>query len=73
MHLYLMSFLALVVTAGDVSDLSPVMSAMGTIIQLLGMVWSAMTANPLLVVFLASSLLVVGIRIFRKVKAAAKG
>jgi len=48
------------------------MSGMTTITTLMGNVWETMVANPMLVVFLAASLLCVGIRIFRKFKGAAR-
>ena len=78
MKLFFMPFI-MALTAGGVDSevatttLSPVIEAMGVIVELLGQVWLVMTANPLLVVFLASSLLVVGIKMFKKVKSAAKG
>lgn len=61
------------VIAGDAATLAPVTTAMSTVVTVMGQVWELMTANPLLVVFLASSLLGVGIKMFRKVKGAAKG
>lgn len=61
-------------TAGaDTSTLAPIVTAMGTLVEVMGEVWKVMTANPLLLVFLAASLFGVGIRIFKKVKSAAKG
>ena len=59
--------------AGDATTLAPVTTAMSTLVTVMGAVWEVMVANPLLVVFLAASLFSVGIRIFRKVKGAAKG
>ena len=59
--------------AADATTLAPVTTAMSTVVTVMGEVWEVMTANPLLVVFLASSLLGVGIKMFRKVKGAAKG
>ena len=59
--------------ASDATTLAPVTTAMSTLVTVMGQVWEVMVANPLLVVFLAASLLSVGIKIFRKVKGAAKG
>ena len=59
--------------AADATTLAPVTTAMSTVVTVMGEVWEVMTANPLLVVFLAVSLFGIGIRIFRKVKGAAKG
>ena len=72
MKLFLLSFLALV-SGADTATLTPVITAISTLIELVGQVFTVMTANPLLVVFLAASLLTLGIRIFRKLKGAAKG
>ena len=52
---------------------SSVTQAMGDVVDVMGQVWEVMVSNPLLVVFLAASLFAVGVRIFRKVKRAAKG
>ena len=65
-------FLALASTT-DASTLTPIITAMGSLVDVMGEVWNVMTANPLLSVFLAASLLGVGIRIFKKVKSAARG
>ena len=65
-------FLALASTT-ETSTLAPIITAMGTLVEVMGEVWKVMTANPLLLVFLAASLFGVGIRIFRKVKGAARG
>ena len=73
MKLFLLSFLALTASGADTSTLAPVISAMSTLVEIMTEVWAVMTGNPLLVVFLAASLFGVGIRIFRKVKGAAKG
>ena len=59
--------------AGEATTLAPVITAMGTLVSVMGEVWEVMVANPLLVVFLAGSLFGVGIKIFRKVKGVAKG
>ena len=72
MKLFLLSFLALA-SGADTATLTPVINAISTLIELVGPVFTVMIANPLLVVFLAASLLTLGIRIFRKLKGAAKG
>lgn len=59
--------------AGEATTLAPVITAMGTLVSVMGEVWEVMVANPLLVVFLAGSLFSVGTKIFRKVKGVAKG
>ena len=71
MKLFPVSFLALASSGTD--TLTPIITAMGTLVEIMSQVWSVMTGNPLLVVFLAASLFGVGIRIFKKVKSAAKG
>lgn len=65
-------FLSLASTT-ETSTLAPIITAMSTLVEVMGEVWKVMTANPLLLVFLAASLFGVGIRIFKKVKGAAKG
>lgn len=49
------------------------MSAMDTITQLMGKVWTLMTSNPLLTVFVAAGLIPVGVRAFRAIRNAARG
>mgnify|MGYP007062347668 FL=1 len=66
-------FLALADTGTSTSTLAPIITAMGSLVEVMGEVWDVMTSNPLLLVFLAASLFGVGIRIFRKVKSAARG
>ena len=61
------------VLAADSTTLAPVTTAMSTLVTVMGVVWEVMIANPLLVVFLGASLLTVGIKLFKKVKSAAKG
>lgn len=65
-------FLALA-SGADAATLTPIITAMGSLVEVMGEVWDVMTSNPLLLVFLAASLFGVGIRIFRKVKGAARG
>jgi len=59
-----------VVTSGG---MSAVMSGMDTIITLMGKVWDLLTSNPLLAVFVAASLLPVGIALFTSLRNAARG
>ena len=59
--------------AAEVSTLAPVTTAMSTLVTVMEGVGEVMVSNPLLVVFLAGSLFSVGIKIFKKVKGAAKG
>lgn len=67
-------FLALASGTGtSTSTLDPIITAMGSLVDVMGEVWSVMTSNPLLLAFLAASLFGVGIRVFRKVKGAARG
>lgn len=49
------------------------MTGMDTVIQLMGKCWDLMTSNPLLVVFVAASLLPIGIGIFVSLRNAARG
>ena len=64
----------LALSAGaDTSTLAPIITAMGSLVEIMGSVWSFMTSNPLFLVFLGASLFGVGIKLFRKVKSAAKG
>ena len=65
-------FLALS-AAPETTTLAPIVNAMSSLVEVMGMVWAVMIGNPLLQAFLAASLLLVGIRIFRKVKGASKG
>ena len=64
-------FLAL--AAADTSTLAPIITGMGSLVDIMEQVFAIMVSNPLLVVFLSGSLLTVGIRIFRKIKSAARG
>lgn len=60
-------------TVETTTALTPIVSSIGTITELVGEVFTVMTSNPLLVVFLGGSLLTVGISFFRRLKRAAKG
>lgn len=73
MRLFLLPFLALAIEGSDTTTLTPVISAIDTLVSLVGKVFDVMVGNPLLVLFLAAGLFSLGIRIFRKAKSAAKG
>ena len=49
------------------------MTAMDTITQLMGKVWTLMTSNPLLTVFVAAALIPVGVGAFTAIRNAARG
>ena len=58
---------------GSISDgLSSVTSATDTIVSLLSKVWTAISGNPVLVVFLAATLFTVAIAVFRRLKRAVR-
>lgn len=48
-------------------------TGINTVVDVMEKVWDVMTSNPLLLLYLSATLLYVGIKVFRKVKAAAKG
>ena len=73
MKLFFMPFIIALTAGTDTSTLAPVITAMSTLVEIMGEVWKVMTGNPLLLVFLAAGLFGVGIKIFKKVKGAAKG
>lgn len=50
-----------------------VLGAIEDLVDVMGHVFAVMVSNPLFVVFLAAGLFALGVRIFRKVKRAAKG
>lgn len=60
------------VTAAS-GGMSAVMSAVDTIVELMGKTWELMTSNPLLTLFVAASLLPVGIALFTSLRNAARG
>ena len=72
MKLFLLSFLALASESGA-TTLTPIITAMGDLVDVVGEVWDVMVSNPLFLTFLGASLFSVGIWIFKKVKRAAKG
>ena len=57
---------------GGDSGMTAILGSMSTLTSLMSSVWQVMTANPMLTVFLAASLLTVGISIFKRIKRAAK-
>ena len=59
-------------SSGSSDGLSALLSAFDTVVILLDTVWTLMLSNPLMVLFLAASLLIIGVRAFRQVKRAAK-
>lgn len=58
--------------ATTATGMEAVLSATDTVATLMGKIWTLMTANPLLTLFLASSVLGIGLTIFLKVKKTAK-
>ena len=55
------------------SDTATIVSAMDDLVDIMGQVFNVMVSNPLLLVFLAAGLFTLGVKIFKKVKRAAKG
>lgn len=55
------------------TGMAAVIAAMSTVTELMGSVWDLLTSNPLLTLFVAAGLLPVGIRIFVKLRNAARG
>lgn len=49
-----------------------VLSSVDTLVSLMTKVWTLMTSNPLLTLFLAVSLIAVGVSVFRMIKGAAR-
>lgn len=54
------------------TGMDAVLSATDTVATLMGKVWTVMTSNPLLTLFLASAVLSIGLVVFRRVKKTAK-
>ena len=54
------------------TGIDAVMGSMETLVDLTGQVWTLMTSNALLSLFLAVSLISVGVSVFRMIKNAAK-
>lgn len=57
---------------GATTTLTPVITAMDTLVELVSKVFSVMVGNPYLVVLVSAGLFGVGIRLFRKAKGAAR-
>lgn len=55
------------------TGMAAVLASFTTVTDLMGKVWDLMTSNAYLTLFLAMSLLSVGVWAFRKIKKAAKG
>lgn len=55
------------------SGMPAVLGAFETVTSLMNYVWTLMTSNPLLTLFLAAGLLSIGVQAFRQIKRAAKG
>lgn len=53
--------------------MAAVMSGMDTVIDLIEKCWELMTSNPLLAVFLAASLIPIGVSIFTVLRNASRG
>lgn len=60
-------------SAVTTTGMSAVMSSLDTIVELSGKVWDLLTSNPLLTLFVAASLLPVGIALFTSLRNAARG
>lgn len=58
--------------ATTATGIAVLLSQVSTLATLMGEVWTIMVANPLLAVMLAAALVTVGIRLFKRIKAAAK-
>lgn len=50
-----------------------IIAAMDTVTELMGSVWSLMTSNPLLTLFVASGLIPIGVGAFVAIRNAARG
>lgn len=61
-----------ILTTSATSGIDAVMGSMDTLVDLTGQVWTLMTSNPLLTLFLAVSLISVGVSVFSMIKNAAK-
>lgn len=60
-------------SAVTTTGMGAVMSSLDTIVELSGKVWDLLTSNPLLTLFVAASLLPVGIALFTSLRNAARG
>lgn len=52
--------------------MATILSAMDTVTDLVGDVWALMTSNPYLTLFVAATLIPIGVRVFRSIKHAAR-
>lgn len=59
-------------SSATATGMDAVLAATDTVATLMGKIWTVMTANPLLTLFLAASVLGIGIGIFNHVKKTAK-
>ncbi len=71
--MFAMSPVALAAEGDSAGGMSAVLGAFDTVTSLMNSVWTLMTSNPLLTLFLAAGLLTIGVRAFRQIKRAAKG
>ena len=55
------------------TGMDAILAGTSTLTKLVGDVFTLMTANPLLTLFLASSLIGLGVSLFRKLRKASKG
>lgn len=60
-------------SAATTTGMGAVMSSLDTVVELSGKVWDLLTSNPLLTLFVAASLLPVGIALFTSLRNAARG
>ena len=60
-------------SAVTTTGMGAVMSSLDSIVELSGKVWDLLTSNPLLTLFVAASLLPVGIALFTSLRNAARG
>jgi len=57
---------------GAATGMAAVLGAMDTVTSLMGEVWTLMTSNPYLTLFVAAALIPIGVGIFRSIKRAAR-
>ncbi len=57
---------------GAATGMAAVLGAMDTVTSLMGEVWTLMTSNPYLTLFVAAALIPIGVGIFRSIKNAAR-
>ncbi len=57
---------------GGATGFAVLLTQVDTLTTLMGNVWTVMVANPLLCAMLASTLLCVGIKLFKRIKGAAR-